>query len=119
MNCINEVDVSVKFTASLIVRSYKASFPIVDVSHPQLVLERSYSWPHTVGLYRAFRLMMGLTGMTFVALVTLVALVALVTLVVVRMVDVSMMAARLTLLLLLASLARLLVLPISAAWPRA
>ena len=41
VNCINEVDVSVKFTASLIVRSYKASFPIVDVSHPQLVLERS------------------------------------------------------------------------------
>ena len=40
-NCINEVDVSVEFTASLIVRSYKASFPIVDVSHPQLVLERS------------------------------------------------------------------------------
>jgi len=117
--------VSVKFTflASLIVpfflghhsslivpASHQASLPIIDVSHPQLVLERSYSWPNPVGLHRAFRLMMTLAGMPFVALVTLMALVM------VGMVGVSMMATRLTLLSLLTSLACLLVLSVSAAW---
>ena len=43
MNWINVETVSVKFTfvASLIVPSHETSFPIIDVSHPQLVLERS------------------------------------------------------------------------------
>jgi len=113
--------------SSLIVpASHQASLPIIDVSHPQLVLERSetkrlssichlgsppYSWPNPVGLHRAFRLMMTLTaGMPFVALVTLMALVM------VGMVGVSMMATGLTLLSLLTSLACLLVLSVSAAW---
>jgi len=97
------------FPASLIVRvSDQTSLPIIDVSHPQLVLERSYSWANPVALHRrAFRLVMTLTGMPFLALVTLVALVM------VGMVGVSMMATRLTLLSLLACL---LVLPVSAAW---
>ena len=109
------------FPASLIGRvSDQTSLPIIDVSHPQLVLERSetkrlssichlgsspYSWSNPVALHRrAFRLVMTLAGMPFLALVALV---------MVGMVGVSMMATRLTLLSLLACL---LVLPVSAAW---
>jgi len=94
------------FPASLIVRvSDQTSLPIIDVRHPQLVLERSYSWSNPVALHRrAFRLVMTLAGMPFLALVALV---------MVGMVGVSMMATRLTLLSLLACL---LVLPVSAAW---
>jgi len=93
------------------VQSHKTSLPIVDVGHPQLVLQGSYSWPDTVGLRpRAFRLMM--TSLPL-ALLAFLALVVEGKVALVRMVATS-------LLLVVASLVtNLLVFAISAAWPRA
>ena len=118
------------------VQSHETSLPIVDVGHPQLVLQGSetktcldlnmsrsplippsqakrspYSWPDAVGLRpRAFRLMMTSLPLALLAFLPLVVEgeVALV-----RMVATS-------LLLVVASLVtNLLVFAISAAWARA
>jgi len=93
------------------VRSHKTSLPIVDVGHPQLVLQGSYSWPDAVGLRpRAFRLMM--TSLTL-------ALLAFLPLVVEGKVALVRMVATSLLLVVAALVTNLLVLAISAAWPRA
>jgi len=93
------------------VQSHETSLPIVDVGHPQLVLQGSYSWPDAVGLRpRAFRLMMTSLPLALLAFLPLVVegKVALV-----RMVATSL------LLVVAALVTNLLVLAISAAWPRA
>jgi len=94
------------------VQSHETSLPIVDVGHPQLVLQGSYSWPDAVvGLRpRAFRLMMTPLPLALLALLALVVegKVALV-----RMVATSL------LLVVAALVTNLLVLTISAARARA
>jgi len=94
------------------VQSHETSLPIVDVGHPQLVLQGSYSWPDAVGLRpRAFRLMMTSLPLALLAFLPLVVegKVALV-----RMVTTSL------LLVVMATLVtNLLVFAISAAWARA
>jgi len=100
------------YDASLMVQSHETSLPIVDVGHPQLVLQGSYSWPDAVvGLRpRAFRLMMTHLPLALLAFLALVVegKVALV-----RMVATSL------LLVVAALVTNLLVLAISAAWARA
>ena len=117
------------------VQSHETSLPIVDVGHPQLVLQGSetkkcldlnmsrsfliplqakrspYSWPDAVGLRpRAFRLMMTSLPLALLAFLPLVVegKVALV-----RMVTTSL------LLVVTSLVANLLVFAISAAWARA